>query len=416
MSRDPDAASPPEPAGSPVADGDPVGAIAALGELRTLADVLRRVEAAAAAAEWDDDRALARVVAEARAELSSVPGGAGRDIAAAGASAQWLARAEDHARGAALTRDLVGSPAQASANAVVAVGLARAAVAEAVLAVAQARGSVAEPRHPRGRGVLRIVDPLPSFGRRVGDELRHIVADKPRSILMRLALTLGISLSLVTVYHFSGSTRYDDLGNVTLYLFSAVVGSVVCTNALCFDAERVREALSDGERMWQILVAKNLAMAVLIAAAGFPVIALLTLTAGVNPIAMIDQLVTMVFIWLGVGNVLSVVSPLRHQPVPARLGDGTWKPYLLSFAVSYGIGLTVNLMIYWRLWARQRASEELTGGQLAAFALVLASAVTSWVLLTVFAVACSREPRIRRVLSREMVVYRKADKRPDATG
>jgi len=60
------------------------------------------------------------------------------------------------------------------------------------------------------------------------------------------------------------------------------------------------------------LVAKNLAMAVLIAAAGLPVIALLTLTAGVNPIAMIDQLVTMVFIWLGVGNVLSVVSPLRH--------------------------------------------------------------------------------------------------------
>ena len=102
--------------------------------------------------------------------------------------------------------------------------------------------------------------------------------------------------------------------------------------------------------------------------------------------------------------------------MPARLGDGTWRPYLLSFAVSYGIGLTVNLMIYWRLWARQKASEELSGGQLAAFALVLASAITSWVLLTVFAVACSREPRIRRVLSREMVAYRKADKRLDATG
>ena len=27
--------------------------------------------------------------------------------------------------------------------------------------------------------------------------------------------------------------------------------------------------------------------------------------------------------------------------------------------------------------------------------------------VTVFAVACSREPRLRRVLSREMVVYRK---------
>jgi hypothetical protein len=115
----------------------------------------------------------------------------------------------------------------------------------------------------------------------------------------------------------------------------------------------------------------------------------------------------MVFIWLGVGNVLSVVYPLRHEPVSARLADGTWKPYLFTFAVSYGVGLTVNLMIYWRLWARQAASAEIAGGMWAAFALVLASAVLSWILLTVFAVACSRQPRLRRVLSREMIVYRK---------
>jgi hypothetical protein len=114
----------------------------------------------------------------------------------------------------------------------------------------------------------------------------------------------------------------------------------------------------------------------------------------------------MVFIWLGVGNVLSVLYPLRHEPVTARLRDGTWKPYLFSFALSYGVGLTVNLMIYWRLWAGQTAASEL-GADWAAFLLVLASALTSWVLLTVFAIACSREPRIRRVLSREMVAYRK---------
>ncbi|MGK2883055.1 MAG: hypothetical protein ACSLE6_20500 [Mycobacterium sp.] len=48
---------------------------------------------------------------------------------------------------------------------------------------------------------------------------------------------------------------------------------------------------------------------------------------------------------LGVANVLSVVYPLRHEPVSARIHDGTWQPNLFSFAVSYGIGLTVNLMI-----------------------------------------------------------------------
>jgi hypothetical protein len=105
--------------------------------------------------------------------------------------------------------------------------------------------------------------------------------------------------------------------------------------------------------------------------------------------------------------VLSVLYPIRHEPVSARLHDGTWKPYLFSFALSYGVGLTVNLMIFWRLWSGQTASTELVGGEWAAFLLVLGSAITSWVLLTVFAVTCSREPRIRRILSREMVVYRK---------
>ncbi|PRC57550.1 ABC transporter permease, partial [Mycobacterium sp. ITM-2017-0098] len=85
------------------------------------------------------------------------------------------------------------------------------------------------------------------------------------------------------------------------------------TNALCFEAERVRGMLQQGVPLWRILVSKNLAMAALITLAGLPVIALLAVTGDVNPVPMVDQLVTMVFIWLGVGNVLSVVYPLRHE-------------------------------------------------------------------------------------------------------
>lgn len=59
--------------------------------------------------------------------------------------------------------------------------------------------------------------------------------------------------------------------------------------------------------------------------------------------------------------------------------------------------------------AKYPVSTELAGGAWAAFTLVLASAVLSWILLTVFAVACSRDPRVRRVLSGEMVVYRKPE-------
>jgi hypothetical protein len=384
------------------------GDVAVFDELRFLADSLRRVDAAAAAADWGDDGALTSVVAEARAEVASLQHGVVDDVAAAGASTWWRDRAKSEAI-AAGANEMATTPGQAGANAVVAVALARAAVAEAVLAVAQAhRMSADEAKRSavRRSAVLR-VDPLSRLGRRVVDEVRHVFADKPRAILLRLTITVGISLAMVAAYNFVGVRRYDDFGQLTLYLFSAVVGSVVCTNALCFEAERVRESLSRGERMWRILVAKNLAMATLIVVAAIPVIAFLAATTHGNPAAMVDQLVTMVFIWLGLGNVLSVLYPLRHEPISARLRDGTWKPFLILFAVSYGVGLTANLMIYWRLWAKYGAAAKLDAGDWGAFALVLASALTSWILLTVFALAASREPRIRRVLSREMVVYRR---------
>ncbi len=383
-------------------------ASAALEELRSLVVDLARIDAAVAEAQWDDGSALTEVVAKAGAQLTSAEGAVGGDIAAAGASPHWQQRAEDYLQGAAKVRG-TSLPEHTGADAVVAVGLARVAVAEAILAVSEANRVAADGvRRAGGRrdvfgGVSTV---LRDLGRRIRAEVRHVWADKPRSILLRLVITLAISLSLVAAYKITGFASYD-APRLTLYLFSAVVGSVVCTNALCFEAQRVRAALAGGERLWRILVSKNLAMAALVTVAGLPVVGLLAITGYGNPVALIDQLITMVFIWLGVGNVLSVVYPIRHEPLSARLGDGTWLPFLFSFVVSYGVGLTVNLMIYWRLWARQTAAAEMKGGTWAAFAMVLASAVILWLLLTVLAVACSREPSLRRVLSREMVVYRK---------
>jgi hypothetical protein len=242
------------------------GEVGVLDELRFLADSLRRIDAAVAAAEWDDDSALTAVVAAARAEAALVRDGMVEDIAATRASARWLERARYQAGARCLEDKVPGTPAQAEADAVVAVALARAAVAEAVLAVARAHHIQAAEA---GRGAVRRsailrADSLAQLGRRFVGELRHVFADQPRKILLRLAISLAISLAMVTGYHFIGVARYDDFGQLTLYLFAAVVGSVVCTNALCFEAQRVRDGLSRGERMWRILVAKNLAMAALI--------------------------------------------------------------------------------------------------------------------------------------------------------
>ena len=362
--------------------------IDSLEELRSLAVVLRGLDTAASKSQWNDDSAMRSVVAAAHAVLSL------GDVADIGATT---------------------THSEAEATAIASVGRARVAVAEAVLAVEEARrgskgkpSAAAHPLYP-----LRAAwASLASLGRGVLSEIRHITADRPRSILLRTVITVGIGLALVAAFHLTGMKRYD-LSGLTLYLFSGVVGSVVCTNSLCFEAERVRAALAAGQRVWRILVVQNLAMAILITVAGLPVVAALTWTREANPVVLVDQLVTMIFIWLGVGNVLSVIYPLRHEPVTARLKDGTWKLFLFSFVLSYGVGLTVNLTIYWRLWARETANAQIAGGAWVAFLLVLASALLSWMLLTVFAVACSQQPAVRRKLSREMIAYRQ---RADSAG
>ncbi|WP_458316393.1 hypothetical protein [Mycolicibacterium brisbanense] len=174
-------------ADSPSHPGPSLGTVQ---ELRSLAAALRGVDAATAAAEWGDDAALRVAARTAAGELASLPHIALTDVAAAGASAQWLARAEAYARGVATTQTLTATPEEAAANVVVAVRLARSAVAEAVAQVALARQVV--PAVSR-LGLIRDVGPvLPGLRRDVGAELRHIMVDRPRAILVRIAITLGI--------------------------------------------------------------------------------------------------------------------------------------------------------------------------------------------------------------------------------
>ena len=49
------------------------------------------------------------------------------------------------------------------------------------------------------------------------------------------------------------------------------MGGGVCINAMSFDAMRVRAALDNGERLWHLLVIKNLALLCIVAPIGFPV-------------------------------------------------------------------------------------------------------------------------------------------------
>jgi len=65
------------------------------------------------------------------------------------------------------------------------------------------------PVPTRRAAVTGVVAAFADLGRRLRGEVRHVWAGKPRSILARLVITLGISLSLAAVYQKITSKSQD---------------------------------------------------------------------------------------------------------------------------------------------------------------------------------------------------------------
>lgn len=312
--------------------------------------------------------------------------------------------------------------AQAEVDADAAVSVARLALIEAQRAVLLARATALRAGDSAAvTGTVRGYRPLPpghpglTHGRElragVGRELGTVLRSRPRSILVKLAISLGLGLAyLGFVRLFRWDQNNELLPYLALYALSGVIGGVVCTNALSWDAARVREALTGGRRLWHIVLSKNVTMFLLVGLVGLVLSVVLAWRAGEFGSTLakaVGQLVTMMLLWLGVGNVLSVVSPLRVEPLRERFRDGTIRPFLWSFASSYVIGLGVNLMLTWRVWAKASMIQELGGVTLPVLMLVL-SGLLLYALLTVLAMSLADQPRFRRVLLRELIDYRSA--------
>jgi len=315
--------------------------------------------------------------------------------------------------------DPMAAAAQAEADADTAVAVAGLALTEAHRAVLQARAAVlragdSEVVSTAVRG-YRPLEPgsVPvRYGNALkagtGTELRNVVLTRPRPILIKLAVGLGLGLGyLLFLRVFHWDTKSELLPYLAPYALSGVIGGVVCTNALSWDATRVRQALSGGQRLWLLLLSKNATMFLLVGAAGLVLSLVFTWRSG-DPSTLLKalgELVTMMLVWLGVGNVLSVILPLRVEPLKLRRQDGTLRPFLFSFVSSYVIGLGVNLILTWKVWAKQSMIAELGGAWVPVLMLVF-TALVSYLLLTVLAVSLADQPRIRRTLLREMIDYK----------
>ncbi|MGE3284646.1 MAG: hypothetical protein AB7J32_00925 [Pseudonocardia sp.] len=308
--------------------------------------------------------------------------------------------------------------AQAELDAVAAVGVARMALTDAALAVLQARlariqagedeaEAAAADGHVPLHGRNAVSRHGPALAQGLLGEIRYVLARKPRTTVKSLAITLALGLlylGYIRLFQWDEDRKW--LPYLGLWVISVVMGGSVCINAMSFDAMRVRAALDTGERLWRLLVIKNLALLVIVAPIGFLLSALLAWRAGdlgafVKACALV---ICFILLWLGVGNVLSIGLPTRDEPILRRRESGSLKQFLIAFVASYAVGYLVNLMLIWRVFAARALTERLGSAWIPGVLIVL-SCLTMWVLLTVFAVALAQQPKVRRTLQKEIADY-----------
>ena len=325
--------------------------------------------------------------------------------------------------------DLIGQPTvprlshaaagQAERDAVAAVDLARIALTDAALAVLQARlaridageddpDAATVDGHVPLHGKNPVSRHGPALAHGVTGEINYILTRKPRGTVKSLAIALALGLlylGWIRIAQWDQKSTF--LPYLGLWVIGVVMGGGVCINAMSFDAMRVRAALDSGERLWHLLVIKNLALLVIVAPIGFILSALLAWRAG-DIYAFYKAcalMVCMILLWLGVGNVLSIVLPSRDEPIRQRRQSGSLKQFIIAFVVSYAIGYLVNAMLIWRVFAAQELTQRLGNAIIPAILIVLSSAFM-WILLTVLAVALSQQPKIRRVMQKEITDYK----------
>lgn len=402
--------------------------MAAIDGLSEVAGRAALAESTARSVTWQDQNGIDAAEKKVDKALTQDRVTLGRPVlSAVGPSATWrgrLAELVDPDRDKDVEpepADPVEAAARAEADADVAVAVARLSLIEAHRAVLQARSaalragdSEAVATAIRGYRVLPPGNTVVKHGKALGTgvtaEFSIVLRSRPRSILTKLAVGFAIGVAyLVFIWALDWDANSELLPYFAIYALSGVIGGVVCTNALSWDAGRVRADLISGRRLWHVLISKNWSMFVLVGTVGIVLSVLLAWPTGEvsTLIKALGELFTMMLIWLGIGNVLSVLSPLRVEPLKDRLHDGTLKPFLLSFAISYVVGLGVNLMLTWRVWAKKSMIEEM-GGLWVPVVMLIVSAFITYLLLTVVAVSLADQPRIRRALLREMIDYKSA--------
>jgi len=153
----------------------------------------------------------------------------------------------------------------------------------------------------------------------VGAEVRWAFVP-PRAWLSGVAVNLALSLAWLLVQPIRAEAHRDWVVLVGTYFSSFILADVTTTNVLGADNARVVKALHEGTPLWRILLAKNIALLVIV---GLPTLsAAVMLTVCTEPptrlLVTIPNVTLPILAWLGVGNLVSVLLPVGYQPLIRR--------------------------------------------------------------------------------------------------
>lgn len=104
------------------------------------------------------------------------------------------------------------------------------------------------------------------------------------------------------------------------YFASFILADVTTTNLLGVDHLRVQTALRDGVPLWRVLVAKNIALIIIVGLPTLVVAMAMTLwleTPG-RLATTIPDVGVPILSWIGLGNVMSVLLPVASEPLVDR--------------------------------------------------------------------------------------------------
>jgi hypothetical protein len=170
------------------------------------------------------------------------------------------------------------------------------------------------------------------------DELRWTFAG-------RKGWLIGLGVNVATAAAYVGYSAYDPnkpddirIANVGVLLAAWILTNVLSTNQLGSDKDRVGASLDDGDSVARILAIKNLALCVLLVP--------LAIAASFAARIMVDRWrllpqavifdIGIVFLWMGVGSVASVLVP--YDPIGLRdrfKARPTWLRWVACLALPY---------------------------------------------------------------------------------